>query len=249
MRVALPSLGMYEEREEGEMLSEAQRINVKVGKVGNKHKCRGVVAGITAQTPKHSSCAVTTIQGSSVFGSDPCSHRTGRRTQRSKFHFEMFGTSHLCFLCSRRIDHVCCDVYEAIRRLWARRQQAREQWIEMPQEEEERDPNEIPGMFGVGSPMRRPQYIPLGQMYTAHRGQRVHRSRGCSSLSEVPPGQVYTHYMCALCSEDPTVIQTRRQAVAAAAAKGAAKAAAAKPAPKAKAFPRSRAGGTAYRQR
>ena len=33
VRVALPSLGMYEEKEEGEMLSEAQRINVKVGKV------------------------------------------------------------------------------------------------------------------------------------------------------------------------------------------------------------------------
>lgn len=38
VRAALPSLGMYEEREEGEMLSEAQRINVKVRKVGNKHK-------------------------------------------------------------------------------------------------------------------------------------------------------------------------------------------------------------------
>ena len=39
MRAALPSPGMHEEKEEGEMLSEAQRINVKVGKVGaNKWK-------------------------------------------------------------------------------------------------------------------------------------------------------------------------------------------------------------------
>ena len=45
--------------------------------------------------------------------------------------------------------------------------------------------------------------------------------------------------MCSLCNEEPTVIQLRRQAVAAAAAKGAAKAAAAKPAPKVKSFPRS----------
>ena len=35
---ALPSLGMYEEREDGEMLSEAYRVNVKVGKVGVSHK-------------------------------------------------------------------------------------------------------------------------------------------------------------------------------------------------------------------
>ena len=94
-------------------------------------------------------------------------------------------------------------------------------------------------MFGEGSPMRRPQYIPLQQVYTAHRGQRVHHSRECSSLSEVPQDQVYTHYMCSLCSEEPTVIQARRRAVQAAAAKGAAKAAAARPAPKAKAFPRA----------
>ena len=67
VRAALPSLGMYEEKEEGEMLSEAQRINVKVGKVGsNKWKppiparpdetnLRGVVAGISAQESKPSS--------------------------------------------------------------------------------------------------------------------------------------------------------------------------------------------------
>ena len=67
VRAALPSLGMYEEKQEGEMLSEAQRINVKVGKVGtNKWKppiparpdetnLRGVVAGISAQESKPSS--------------------------------------------------------------------------------------------------------------------------------------------------------------------------------------------------
>ena len=67
VRAALPSLGMYEEKEEGEMLSEAPRINVKVGKVGtNKWKppiparpdetnLRGVVAGISAQESNPSS--------------------------------------------------------------------------------------------------------------------------------------------------------------------------------------------------
>ena len=38
VRAALPSLGMYGEREDGEMLSEAYPINVKVGKVGARHK-------------------------------------------------------------------------------------------------------------------------------------------------------------------------------------------------------------------
>ena len=32
------SWNVYEEKEEGEILSEAQRVNVKVGKVGTKHK-------------------------------------------------------------------------------------------------------------------------------------------------------------------------------------------------------------------
>ena len=58
----------------------------------------------------------------------------------------------------------------------------------------------------------------------------MHRSRECSALSEVPERQVFTHYMCALCSEERAVIQARRDAVA--------KAAATKPAPKVKAFPR-----------
>ena len=52
---------------------------------------------------------------------------------------------------------------------------------------EERDPDEIPGMFGVGTPMRRPRYIPLQQAYTATGGLRVHRSRECSALAEIPP--------------------------------------------------------------
>ncbi len=67
VRAALPSLGMYEEKEKGEMLSEAQRINVKVGKVGankweppipaspDETKLRGVVAGISAQESNPSS--------------------------------------------------------------------------------------------------------------------------------------------------------------------------------------------------
>ena len=69
MRAALPSPGMYEEKEEGEMLSEAQRTNVTVGKVGANHKwkppilarpyetnLRGVVriASISAQESKPS---------------------------------------------------------------------------------------------------------------------------------------------------------------------------------------------------
>ena len=248
VRVALPSLGMYEEKEEGEMLSEAQRINVKVGKVGTKHKwkppvparpdetnLRGVVAGIAAQDPKHVSCKVSTIKAAVFLG-----QIRAVAAQDNVTDYVMKYVVFLIFLffASYGLAAFCCRLYEIIRGWWARVREPRLQWIEMPQEEE-RDADENPGMFGVGSPMRRPRYIPLQQVYTSSRGHRVHRSRECSSLSEVPPEEILTHYMCSLCNEEPTVIQLRRQAVAAAAAKGAAKAAAAKPAPKVKAFPRS----------
>ena len=71
MRAALPSLGIYEEKEEGEMLSEAQRINVKVGKVAtnkwkppiparpNETNLRGAVAGISAQEPSNANAGKT----------------------------------------------------------------------------------------------------------------------------------------------------------------------------------------------
>ena len=64
---------------------------------------------------------------------------------------------------------------------WVRRGEPRFEWVEMPGEE--RNPDEIPGMFGVGTPMRRPRYIPLQQVYTATGGLRVHRSRECSALT------------------------------------------------------------------
>lgn len=148
-------------------------------------------------------------EGSRVFGSDPTAQGSVQN-EVGQFILKCLVLLVLVFFAAVGSAHVCFDLYDAIRRWWARRQQAREQWIEMPQEEEERDPNGIPGMFGEGSPMRRPQYIPLQQVYTAHRGQRVRRSREYSSLSEVPPDQVYAHYMCSLCSEEPTVIQARR---------------------------------------
>ena len=240
---------MYEKKEEGEMLSEAQRINVKVGKVGTKHKwkppvparpdetnLRGVAAGIAAQDPKHVSCKVSTIKAVVFLG-----QIRAVAAQDNVTNYIMKYVVFLIFLffASYGLAAFCCRLYDIFRGWWARIREPRlQQWIEMPQEEE-RDANENPGMFGVGSPMRRPRYIPLQQVYTSSRGHRVHRSRECSSLSEVPPEEIFTHYMCSLCSEDPTVIQRRRQAVEAAAAKGAAKAAAAKPACKVKAFPRS----------
>ena len=91
------------------MLSEAQRINVKVGKVGTKHKWKPPVPARPDETnlryrrTRSEACQLQGEyhQGSSVFGSDPCSSRTG---QCDRLRHEVCSISNFPFLCILRIS-------------------------------------------------------------------------------------------------------------------------------------------------
>ena len=171
VRQALPSLGMYEPAEEEDVPSQAKRINVKIGSVTQAHGwkapkphvyecCAGTtarnpskvaIAGSTAQAPSHTSAKVSTIKAA-VFLSQ--TRAVAAQDDRINHIILIVVQLLIIFLAGFGLADLLLRIYLMIQDRCVRRGEPRFEWVEM--HGEERDPDEIPGMFGVGTPMRRP---------------------------------------------------------------------------------------------